>query len=207
MSSALAFTANQKAHVQARIILLSTYFRYSLPQCLSRRTWHSAKSADSIVLESFEEQVRVLLGERVPVFSFTFGIPPQDVIQAMKEQGTCVIGTVTTVDEAIRLEAAGVDAVVAQGSEAGGHRGTLLKDAPSSLIGIMALVPQFADHVSIPVIASGGIMDGWGLVASFALGAAALQMGTAFLACTESGTRHSRRFYERHAAVFRHDKK
>lgn len=125
----------------------------------------------------------------------------------MKEQGTCVIGTVTTVDEAIRLEAAGVDAVVAQGSEAGGHRGTLLKDAPSSLIGIMALVPQFADHVSIPVIASGGIMDGWGLVASFALGAAALQMGTAFLACTESGTRHSRRFYERHAAVFRHDKK
>lgn len=102
---------------------------------------HSAKSADSIVLESFEEQVRVLLEERVPVFSFTFGIPPQDVIQAMKEQGICVIGTVTTVDEAIRLEAAGVDAVVAQGSEAGGHRGTFLKDVPSSLIGIMALVP------------------------------------------------------------------
>lgn len=137
--------------------------------------------------ESFEEQVRVLLEERIPVLSFTFGIPPQEVIQAMKEQGSFVIGTATTVDEAIRLEAAGVDAVVAQGSEAGGHRGTFLKDASGSLIGAMALVPQMADHVSLPVIASGGIMDGRGLVASLALGAAAVQMGTAFLACTESG--------------------
>ena len=137
--------------------------------------------------ESFEEQVQVLLDEKVPVFSFTFGIPPKDVIQVMKQNGTVVIGTATTVEEAIQLEAAGVDAIVAQGSEAGGHRGTFLKPVSQSLIGTMALVPQVVDHVSVPVIASGGIMDGRGLVASLLLGASAVQMGTAFLACPESG--------------------
>lgn len=139
------------------------------------------------VSESFEEQFQVLLEEKVPVFSFTFGIPPEDMIQSIKKQGTVVIGTATTVEEAIQLEKAGADAVVAQGSEAGGHRGTFLKDPFQSLIGTMALVPQVVDHVSIPVIASGGIMDGRGLVASLALGACAVQMGTAFLAAPESG--------------------
>lgn len=137
--------------------------------------------------ESFEEQVHAVIEERVPVFSFTFGIPSSDVIQSMKERGTLVIGTATTVDEAIQLEASGADAIVAQGSEAGGHRGTFLRSASHSLIGLMALVPQMVDHVSVPVIASGGIMDGRGLAASLALGASAVQMGTAFLACTESG--------------------
>ncbi|NOV00619.1 NAD(P)H-dependent flavin oxidoreductase [Paenibacillus planticolens] len=137
--------------------------------------------------ESFEEQVQVLLEEKVAVFSFTFGIPPHEVIQAMKERGTVVIGTATTVEEAKYLEAAGVDAVVAQGSEAGGHRGTFLNNISDNQIGTMALVPQIVDHVSIPVIASGGIMDGRGLVASLFLGASAVQMGTAFLACPESG--------------------
>ncbi|WP_342415562.1 DUF561 domain-containing protein [Paenibacillus sp. FSL R10-2782] len=137
--------------------------------------------------ESFEEQVQVLLDEEIPVFSFTFGIPPQDVIQTMKQRGTIVIGTATTIEEAKQLEAAGVDAIVAQGSEAGGHRGTFLKSVSDTQIGTMALIPQIVDHVTIPVIASGGIMDGRGLVASLALGAAAVQMGTAFLACPESG--------------------
>ncbi|WP_248924262.1 NAD(P)H-dependent flavin oxidoreductase [Paenibacillus hamazuiensis] len=137
--------------------------------------------------ESFEEQVQVLLEENVPVFSFTFGIPSTDVIEAMKRRGTVVIGTATTVEEGIRLEAAGVDVIVAQGSEAGGHRGTFLTNALDALIGTMALVPQLVDHVSVPVIASGGIMDGRGLVASLALGASAVQMGTAFLASAESG--------------------
>ncbi|WP_239614658.1 NAD(P)H-dependent flavin oxidoreductase [Cohnella mopanensis] len=137
--------------------------------------------------ESFEEQVQVLLEEKISVFSFTFGIPPHDVIQAMKERGTVIIGTATTVEEAKCLEVAGVDAVVAQGSEAGGHRGTFLKNNSDAQIGTIALVPQIVDHVSIPVIASGGIMDGRGLVASLTLGAAAIQMGTAFLACPESG--------------------
>jgi len=137
--------------------------------------------------ESFEEQVQVVLEEHVPVFSFTFGIPSSDIIQALKEKEMILIGTATTVNEAIALEAAGIDAVVAQGSEAGGHRGSFLPASADAFIGTMALVPQMVDHIALPVIASGGIMDGRGLVASLALGASAVQMGTAFLASTESG--------------------
>jgi nitronate monooxygenase len=138
-------------------------------------------------LEHFGEQVQVLREEKVPVFSFTFGIPSQEVIQAMQQNGTVVIGTATTVEEARHLIMAGVNAIVAQGYEAGGHRGTFLKKVSESLIGTMALIPQIVDHVSVPVIASGGIMDGRGLLASLALGAGAVQMGTAFLASPESG--------------------
>jgi len=137
--------------------------------------------------ESFDDQIQVILDERVPVFSFTFGIPSSDVLKQLKHQGTIVIGKATTVNEAIQLEAAGVDAIVVQGSESGGHRGTFLTDASDALIGTMALVPQVVDHVSVPVIASGGIMDGRGLIASLALGASAVQMGTAFVTCAESG--------------------
>lgn len=136
---------------------------------------------------SFEDQVQVLLEEEVPVFSFTFGITSPEAMQAMKQRGIAIVGTATTVEEGIRLEAAGVDAIVAQGSEAGGHRGTFLGEAADALIGTMALVPQLADRVSVPVIASGGIMDGRGLAACLALGASAAQMGTAFLASPESG--------------------
>lgn len=138
-------------------------------------------------VETFEEQFQVLLDESVPVFSFTFGIPSLHLIQALKQRGTMVLGTATTVEEAKELEAAGVHAIVAQGSEAGGHRGTFLKSAADSLIGTMALVPQIVEHVSVPVVASGGIMDGRGLVASLVLGASAVQMGTVFLASPESG--------------------
>lgn len=137
--------------------------------------------------ESFDEQIQVVLDEHVSVFSFTFGIPSIDILNQFKRQGVIVIGTATTVNEAIQLDAVGVDAIVAQGSEAGGHRGTFLTDATQALIGTMALVPQVVDNVSVPVIASGGIMDGRGLVASLSLGASAVQMGTAFVTCVESG--------------------
>lgn len=137
--------------------------------------------------ESFGDQIQVVLEERVPVFSFTFGIPSGNVLRQLKDQGTVVIGTATTVNEALQLEAAGVDAIVVQGSEAGGHRGTFLTDETRALIGTMALVPQVVDQVNLPVIASGGIMDGRGIIASLALGASAVQMGTAFVTCAESG--------------------
>jgi nitronate monooxygenase len=134
------------------------------------------------VIPDIGEQLAVITAERVPVFSFTFGIPPLEGVKAFR------IGTATTVAEAVALERAGVDAVVAQGYEAGGHRGTFLDAVDRSLIGTLALVPQIVDAVSVPVIASGGIMDGRGIAAALALGAQAVQLGTAFLRCPEAGT-------------------
>lgn len=130
----------------------------------------------------FEDQLAVVIAERVPVFSFTFGIPPLADVDAV------TIGTATTAAEAVELEGAGVDAVVAQGYEAGGHRATFLGPVDRSLMGTLALVPQVADAVSVPVIASGGIMDGRGIAATLALGAQGVQLGTAFLCCAEAGT-------------------
>ena len=105
------------------------------------------------------------------------------------------IGTATTVDEAVALQAAGVDAIVASGFEAGGHRGSFLRRAEDSLIGTMSLVPQVVDAVKVPVIAAGGIADARGVIAALALGAEGVQIGTAFLASEESGANpvHRRR--------------
>lgn len=137
--------------------------------------------------QSFEDQLNVIIEEKVPVFSFTFGIPKSEHILKLKENGTVVVGTATTVEEALALEAAGVDAIVAQGSEAGGHRGTFGTLPEKGMIGTIALIPQMVDQVNVPVIASGGIMDGRGIAASLVLGASGVQMGTAFLTCDESG--------------------
>jgi nitronate monooxygenase len=137
--------------------------------------------------ESFEDQLEVVLEERVPVFSFTFGSLEPGLVGRLKENGTTVVGTATTVREGLRLEEDGVDMVIAQGSEAGGHRGTFLGNVKDALIGTIALVPQMVDTLSVPVVASGGIMDGRGLAAALILGAGAVQMGTAFLTCEESG--------------------
>ena len=105
----------------------------------------------------------------------------------MLERGVLVIGTATCVEEGALLEQAGCSAIIAQGSEAGGHRGTFGSTEGTPMIGGLALVPQLVDKVKIPVIASGGIMDGRGIAASIALGASAVQIGTAFLSCEEAG--------------------
>jgi nitronate monooxygenase len=130
-----------------------------------------------------DQQLAVIADERVPVFSFTFGIPP---LEGVRAAGAVIAGTATTPDEAIALERAGVDLVVAQGSEAGGHRGTFLHGFDEGLIGSFALVPAAVDVVEIPVLAAGAIMDGRGIAAALALGAEGVQVGTAFLACPES---------------------
>ena len=135
----------------------------------------------------FEDQVRVLLDAKVPAFSFIYGIPPKEILDECQTQGILTIGAATTPDEAIVLEQAGVDVIAASGFEAGGHRGSFLLPSEESLTGTFSLVPQIADAVSVPVVAAGGIADARGIVAAFALGAEGVQIGTAFLACEESG--------------------
>ncbi|MEH3085506.1 MAG: nitronate monooxygenase [Xylophilus ampelinus] len=137
--------------------------------------------------EDFAAQFEALLAARPAVASFTFGILGAGAVDRLHAAGCCVVGTATTVAEARAWEAVGADAVCASGTEAGGHRGTFLADFASSMVGTMALVPECVDALRIPVIAAGGIMDGRGIAAARALGAEAAQMGTAFLACTESG--------------------
>ena len=131
---------------------------------------------------TIEDQLAVIAEARVAALSFTFGIPPLTGFD-----GIVVMGTATTAAEAVALEAAGVDVVVAQGAEAGGHRGTFLGGFDDGLVGLVALVPQLARAVAVPVVAAGGIVDGSGVAAALALGAEGVQMGTAFLFTTESG--------------------
>ncbi|WP_416401285.1 NAD(P)H-dependent flavin oxidoreductase [Alicycliphilus denitrificans] len=137
--------------------------------------------------EDFAAQFEALIAARPAVASFTFGILSAAQVRRIKDEaGSLVMGTATTLAEAQAWAEAGADAVVASGMEAGGHRGTFLDDWEGSLIGTLPLVPACVDALKIPVIAAGGIMDGRGIAAAQALGAQAVQMGTAFLACPES---------------------
>lgn len=138
-------------------------------------------------LPDMDKQIEVVIEEAPPAFSFTFGMPSRAVIAALKAKGTFVAGTATTVPEARLLADAGVEAIVAQGYEAGGHRGTFAAPVEDSLFGTLALVPMIVDAVKLPVIAAGGIMDGRGIAAVLALGAAAASLGTAFIPCPENG--------------------
>jgi nitronate monooxygenase len=131
-------------------------------------------------------QIEAMLEARPSVFSFTFGIPDVDVFARCDALGIVTLGTATTVEEALALERAGVDAICVQGAEAGAHRGTFLRAMEESMIGTLALVPQVVDAVKVPVIAAGGIGDGRGLAAVLALGAIAAQVGTSFLLSDES---------------------
>jgi nitronate monooxygenase len=133
-----------------------------------------------------EERLEALLELAPPVVSFHFGLPAAGALAACREAGMTVLASATTVSEALDLEAAGADAVIAQGAEAGGHRGSFLVDGDDGPVGTLALVPQVADAVSVPVIAAGGIADGRGLAAALALGAGAAEIGTAFVASPES---------------------
>ncbi|MCP5081951.1 MAG: nitronate monooxygenase [Alphaproteobacteria bacterium] len=135
-----------------------------------------------------EAMMEVMLELRPRVVSFHFGLPAQHMVQALKEAGVVVLSSATTVREAVLLADGGVDAIVAQGWEAGGHRGTFASTMDAARVGTMALVPQIVDAVNVPVIAAGGIGDGRGIAAAFALGAAGVQPGTAFLTTEEAAT-------------------
>jgi len=137
----------------------------------------------------FEEQFEILIEEKVPVISTAFGVLPKDKMAVAKQHNIIITTMVTTVQEALLAEENGADIIIAQGSDAGGHRGTfeIEKNTNGATVGTFSLVPQVVDAVSVPVVAAGGIMDSRGLVAALALGAQGVQMGTAFLTTTESG--------------------
>lgn len=135
----------------------------------------------------FDDQVEVLIEERVPVFSFHFGMPRPDQMTRAKAAGMTLLGSATTPQAAGALAAEGVDVIIAQGIEAGGHQGTFLDTDTPAEIGLFSLLPQIADAVSVPVVAAGGIMTGQAIAAALRLGAGAAQLGTAFLVCDESG--------------------
>ncbi|WP_431216470.1 NAD(P)H-dependent flavin oxidoreductase [Puia sp. P3] len=135
----------------------------------------------------FEDQMQAILDTRPPVFSFVFGIPSADMLEQCRKRNIVTAGAATTPDEALALEAAGVDLIVASGFEAGGHRPSFLGSTESSLVGTFVLVQQIKSRVRTPVIAAGGIATGKGIAAAMTLGADGVQVGTAFLACEESG--------------------
>jgi len=137
----------------------------------------------------FSAEAAAILAEFAPeVVSFHFGLPSVELIQRVRSWGAMVISSATTLDEALWLEAHGADAIIAQGSEAGGHRGMFLSDDVSTQVGTFALLPQIVKAVHVPVIAAGGIVDAQGVAAALSLGAQAVQIGTAYLLCPEATT-------------------
>jgi nitronate monooxygenase len=139
------------------------------------------------------EHVTLLLETKPEVVSFHFGLPDADVVQALKAAGIFLISSATTVAEARILERSGVDAIIAQGTEAGGHRGTFTDVDVSMQPGLFSLLPQMVDAVRVPIIAAGGVADGRTAAAAFILGASAVQMGTAFFLCEEAAVHHAHR--------------
>lgn len=137
-------------------------------------------------LPSIDDQLRAVLDAAPAVLSVVYGVPSAELVDAAHARGIRITGTVTTLAEARAMDAAGVDAIVASGAEAAGHRVSFLAPAEQSLVGGLALIPQVADAVSAPVIAAGGIADRRGVAAAFALGAAGVQVGTAFLHTRQS---------------------
>lgn len=135
----------------------------------------------------FENQLQAILDIKPKVFSFMFGLLPEDVMEQCRKRGIKLVGAATTLDEAVALNNTGVDMIIASGFEAGGHRPSFLAPAEQSTTGTFVLIQLIKEKVNVPVIAAGGIATGSGIAAAFTLGADAVQIGTAFLACEESG--------------------
>jgi nitronate monooxygenase len=176
------------------------FFCHTMPTGADDRAWHELlgryyqayglgdSPGEGPLRLPFDEAMCALVEELRPeIVSFHFGLPDEDLLGRVRHAGCKVLATATTVAEARRLAERGVDAIVAQGFEAGGHAGRFLEESrPEEQMGLFALLPQIVDAVDVPVIAAGGIADGRGIAAAFALGAAAVQIGTAFLQCPES---------------------
>ncbi|HZU51177.1 MAG TPA: nitronate monooxygenase [Sphingomicrobium sp.] len=191
---------HQFAEVRSRIRgpVNLNFFCHNMPQDADESAWrallapyyeeYEVEPARSLVLRRpFNHEMCLAVEHLKPdVVSFHFGLPEQALLERVKKSGAVVLGNATTVEEALRLEERGVDAVIAQGFEAGGHTGRFLGSAPEEAFGLFALLPQVVDAVDVPVIAAGGIADGRGVAAAFTLGASAVQLGTAYLHSPET---------------------
>ena len=178
--------------------LALNFFCHTMPEAVDDSAWRALLGPyyDEFGVEPgngapmrlpFDAEMCAIVEEvRPEAASFHFGLPEPALLARVKAAGTIAIGNATTVQEARWLEARGADAVIAQGFEAGGHTGRFLGSDPAEALGLFALLPQVADAVSVPVVAAGGIADGRGIAAAFVLGASAVQIGTAYLACPES---------------------
>lgn len=149
---------------------------------------------------TYHDQIELLISEKIPVVSFTFGIPEDDHIADLKNRGARLIGTATCVEEALLLDNKFVDIITAQGSEAGGHRGTFITEGTPPLIGTMSLIPQVADAIRRPILAAGGVCDGSTMMAAMILGAQGVQVGSAFLVCNESSALNAHKHRIQNAA-------
>ncbi|MFF4396780.1 nitronate monooxygenase [Streptomyces sp. NPDC001480] len=160
-------------------------------QLAGEAAWYETElgDPDSGRDDGYDAKLAVLLDNPVPVVSFHFGVPSRDVLDSLRRAGTLTLVTATTAEEALAVEGAGADAVIAQGVEAGGHQGAHrdVQETDGSGIGLLSLIAQVRETVSIPIVAAGGIMRGSQITAARAAGASAAQLGTAFLATPESG--------------------
>ncbi|MGW5661233.1 nitronate monooxygenase [Streptomyces sp. NPDC003758] len=160
-------------------------------QLAGEATWYETElgDRDSGRDDGYDAKLAVLLDDPVPVVSFHFGVPAPDVLESLRRLGTLTLVTATTAEEALAVQEAGADAVIAQGVEAGGHQGTHRDshENDGAGIGLLSLLAQVRETVSIPIVAAGGIMRGSQIAAVLAAGASAAQLGTAFLATPESG--------------------
>ena len=176
-ANALPFSINQDNWQAMQKLLQKFCGQHELP--------YQEKTTEELQFFSYEEQVEILIKEKIPVVSFTFGVLSDDSIAALHKNKVQLIGTATSVEEAQLLRDKGIDIITAQGIEAGGHRGTFLhEDVPQ--IGLMALLPQMVDAIDKPVLAAGAISDGRSIKAAMILGAKGVQAGSAFIACKES---------------------